>query len=320
MQTVRFNQFGDPDVLILSDEPSPHCGPDDVLIDIQAASVTPGDWKLRAGLLQTVFPVTLPCIPGRDGAGVISKIGSRVTYARIGDSVCFVADRLKQGSYAEQITRDANSITPMPANLSYAQAAALVHAGMCAWIMLTEYAHLQSNQKVLVHAGAGAVGGMAIQMARHVGAYVITTCRAVNADYVRSLGAHEVITYDQEDFTRQLNNIDAVLDLVGGDVHRRSRNVIKPGGVLVWLVGQPFDSEKAGERQDIREVQALIHDSPEVLCSVAKLAAQGALLPQISQVMPLREAERAHTLIQSGKHGHGRLVLDIRGQAMSTPT
>src|SRR5690606_6318483 len=118
--------------------PAPVCGPGQVLIDIEAASITPGDWKLRAGMLQKVFPVTLPCIPGRDGAGLVVQVGEGVDYAKVGDAVCFVADRLSQGSYAEQIVRDAESVVPLLPGMSFAQGAAMVHAGMCAWIMVVE--------------------------------------------------------------------------------------------------------------------------------------------------------------------------------------
>src|SRR5690606_37805815 len=121
---------GEPQVMAVREVPSPRCGPGQVLIDVEAASVTPGDWKLRAGLLKEIFPVSLPCIPGRDGAGVVVQAGESVDYARVGDPVCFVADRLRQGSYAERIVRDADSIVPLPPGLSYAQGAALVHAGM----------------------------------------------------------------------------------------------------------------------------------------------------------------------------------------------
>ncbi|MBV6273123.1 NADP-dependent oxidoreductase [Alcaligenaceae bacterium CGII-47] len=319
MKAIRFDQFGGPEQLVLRDVPTPHCGPHDVLIDVHAASVTPGDWKLRAGLLQSVFPVSLPCIPGRDGAGIIIQIGDQVDYAQVGDAVCFVADRVQQGSYASRIVRAADHIAPMPTGFSYAEAAALVHAAMCAWIMLVEYARIRPGQHVLVQAGSGAVGGMAIQLARHIGATVTTTCRATNAEYVRELGAHHVIAYDQENFAEGFGNMDVVLDLIGGEVREQSRRALKPDGILVWLVGLPVAPRVSKDGVNQHEVQAVIHDRVEVLQAVTQLANQGVLQPQISAVLPLDQAANAHARVQSGQHGRGRIILDIHGCAHDIP-
>lgn len=318
MKAIRFAEFGGPEVLRLDEVATPEPGPHQVLIDIEAASVTPGDWKLREGHLQQVFPVALPCVPGRDGAGVVAAVGERVHGVRVGDPVCFVAERTVQGSYAQCIVRDLDGIAPMPRSLSFAQGAALVHAGTCAWIALVRHARLERGERLLVHAGAGAIGGMAVQLARHLGAWVAATCSARNADYVRALGADEVIAYDCGNFAERLQGLDVVLDLVGGEVHDRSYAVLARGGRLVWLRAAPFTDRSA--EFGVQEMLADIRDDAESLSAVVGLAARGVLTPQVSQIMPLERAAEAHRLLQDGRISRGRLVLDIRGRAAARPS
>jgi 2-desacetyl-2-hydroxyethyl bacteriochlorophyllide A dehydrogenase len=307
MKAMRFESFGGPDVLRLDELPTPRPGPREVLVCIEAASVTPGDCKLRAGLLQKMFPVTLPCIPGRDGAGVVVAAGAEVDYAQAGDPVCFVADRTVQGSYATHIVRDAESVVPLPHTLSFAQGAALMHAGTCAWIALVDTARLRSGQKLLVHGGAGAIGAMAVQLGKHLGAYVATTCSARNAAYARSLGAHEVIDYDSQDFRATPMRYDVVLDLVGGEVHARSYKVLAKDGALVWLIAQPIVDRSA--EFGVRTLQAHIIDDPQANLAVTRLAAEGALKPQVSRVMPLTQAAEAHRMLEARRNSRGRIVL-----------
>jgi 2-desacetyl-2-hydroxyethyl bacteriochlorophyllide A dehydrogenase len=307
MKAMRFERFGGPEVLRLDELPTPRPGPGEVLLSIEAASVTPGDCKLRAGWLQKMFPVALPCIPGRDGAGVVVAAGDEVDYARPGDPVCFVADRTVQGSYATHIVRDAESVVPLPQNLSFVEGAALMHAGTCAWIALVDTAELRNGQKLLVHGGAGAIGGMAVQLGKHLGAYVATTCSARNAAYARSLGADEVIDYDARDFSATPMRYDVVLDLVGGEVHARSYKVLAKDGALVWLIAQPIVDRSA--EFGVRTLQAHIIDDPQANLAVTRLAAQGALKPQVSRVMPLAQAAQAHRMLEARRNSRGRIVL-----------
>lgn len=318
MKAIRFANFGGPEVLRPEEVAAPAApGTQEVLIDVEAACVTPGDWKLRAGYLQKMFPVSLPCIPGRDGAGRIAAIGEAVDYARPGDAVCFVAQRTAQGSYAAQIVRDAASIVPLPPGLSFAEGAALMHAGTCAWIALVDTARLSRGQKVLIHAGAGAIGGMAIQIAKHLGAFVATTCNSRNTHYARSLGADLVIEYDREDFAAKLSGYDVVLDLVGGDVHRRSYAVLAKGGALVWLIAEPIVDRSADF--GVRTLQAHIQDDPRALAGVIDLARRGVLKPQVSKILPLAAAAQAHRMLQANENSRGRIVLDVSGRALEVP-
>jgi NADPH:quinone reductase-like Zn-dependent oxidoreductase len=308
MKAVQFERFGPPEVLAMAERPLPVPGPGEVLVEIAAASVTPGDAKLRAGLLQTIFPVSLPCIPGRDGAGRVVALGAGVDYAKVGDRVCFVAERTVQGSYATHIVRDADSVVVMPETLSFREGAALMHAGTCAWMALVDTGKAQAGQRLLVHGGSGAIGGMAIQIGRHLGAWVAVTCHSKNRDYVLGLGAHEAFAYDRDEGWDRLSEIDLVLDLVGGNLHERSYPVVRPGGTIVWLIASPF--RDLSKQYGVRTVQAHIVDKPEVNAAVIALAGQGALRAQVSLVLPLAQAAEAHRLIEAGQNSRGRIILE----------
>ena len=307
MKAIQYEAFGGPECLKFVDVPDPVPGRGEIRVDLRAASVIPADWKLRAGHLTDLFTVTFPKIPGRDGAGIVGAIGPGVDWARVGDAVCVVARHEEQGTYAEAILRHRDSVVAKPANLSFAAAAALMHAGICAWIALVETLQVAPGTKLLVHGGAGAIGGMAIQLARHRGAIVTTTCRAANLDYVRGLGAQHAIAYDREDFAAIVAEQDAVLDLIGGDMHRRSYQVLRRGGHLAYLIAAPIEDRAAAH--GVRLSRVSIHDGIAVLRAVTEAAAAGILTPQIHATMPLAAAAEAHRLLEAGKVSRGRIVL-----------
>jgi NADPH:quinone reductase-like Zn-dependent oxidoreductase len=310
LKAIQYAAFGGPEVLALVDLPEPVPGPGEVRVDLAAASVIPADWKLRAGQLTDLFPITFPKIPGRDGAGLVGAVGPGVDYATIGDAVCVSARHTEPGTYAESIIRDRGSIVAKPANLSFAAAAALMHAGICAWISIVETLRVAPGMKILVHGGAGAIGGLAVQLARHRGAEVSATCRADNIDYVRDLGAHRAIAYDREDFTAILRDQDAVLDLIGGEVHRRSYQVLRRGGQLAWLIAAPIEDRAAD--YGVRLTRVVVHDDLSVLRAVTEAAAAGILTPQISATMALAQAAEAHRRLEAGEVSRGRIVLLTR--------
>lgn len=313
MKAIAYDRYGDPEVLEMVDWPDPAPGPDEVLVALQAASVIPADWKVRAGHLKHIFDIGFPMLPGRDGAGVVAAIGEQVDYAAVGDAVCVVAQHTEPGTYAEYVVRDAASIVPKPADLTFAAGAALMHAGICAWIALAETAPVEPGMRVLVQGGAGAIGAMAVQLARHRGAEVVATCRAANADYVSGLGAHAVVAYDREDFRDRVSDCDVVFDLIGGEVHARSYDAMRRGGTLVYLIAAPIEDRSAD--YGVRTVRAQIHDEISALRAVVRLADEGVWTPQVSRIMPLAEAAEAHRLLESGENTRGRIVLDIRGAA-----
>jgi len=311
VKAVHFSEHGGPEVLRYGELPDPELAPDRVLIAVHAAAVAPGDALVRAGRLRHLFPQTSPAIPGRDGSGVVVAAGPAADFARAGEEVVFKAGHVEPGSHAELIARPRAAVAPKPAALGHVEAAAGIHAGTCAWTALVREAGLEAGMKVLIQGGAGAIGGLAIQLARHLGAATIAaTCRRVNCGYVRSLGADIAIAYDEEDFRDRVDGCDVVLDLVGGEVHDRSYEVIRPGGVLTWLIAEPFAARSAGA--GVVERQAVIDDDPAALEAVVGLIADGVLKPQVFEAMPLAAAARAHRLIEAGAVSRGRIVLQVR--------
>jgi NADPH:quinone reductase-like Zn-dependent oxidoreductase len=309
MLAVSYSQFGPPDVLSLVEIPEPEPGPGQVRVDLRAASVAPVDCKLRAGQLQHLISIPLPKIPGRDGAGVVSKLGAGVDYVDLGAPVCVVAEHAVPGTYAQCIIADRESLAPLPSSLDFREGAALIHAGVCAWICLVETAALQPGMKVLVQGGAGAVGSLSVQLAHHLGAHVTATCRADNADYVREMGACSVIAYDRDDFTGTAERFDIVVDLIGGDVHRRSYEVLKPGGHMVCLRATPFEDRSA--EYGVQVTTPHVHDKRYALDAVTDLVKQGAFRPQISACMDIADAADAHRCMEANAVTRGRIVLDI---------
>ena len=311
MKAIHFSRYGGPEVLAYGEFPDPELPPDQVLIEVHAVSVAPSDWLVRAGHLQHMFPQTFPTIPGRDGSGVVVEVGSEADFATVGDEVVFKVGHVELGSYAELIARPREMVVAKPTAVSHIEAASGGHAGTCAWIGLVREANLSAGQKVLIQGGAGAIGGLSLQLAKHLGASpVVTTCRRANIDYVRGIGADIAIAYDEEDFRDHVRDCDLVYDLVGGEVHTRSYDVIKPGGVMTWLIAEPFEDRSS--EFDMVERQAVIDDDPAALRAVIDLLGAGALKPQVVKVMPLAEAAEAQAMLEAGKVSRGRIVLQVR--------
>jgi NADPH:quinone reductase-like Zn-dependent oxidoreductase len=306
LKAVYYRHYGPADVLEYGDLPDPTPGPGQILVKLEAASVSPFDWKLRAGLLKSYFDLPLPKVPGRDGAGVVVQLGQGVAGFAVGDRVCLMSGHFTQGGYAQMIACNAADAALVPDGLTTVEAAALVNAGLSAHIAAIRTADVRTGQKVLIHAGSGAVGGLLVQLCRHLGADVTATCRAVNRDYVLSLGAHRVIAYDTEELS-ELQDQDVVFDLVGGKVHDQSYSVLRSGGLLVWLVADPIVDRGAEFNITVR--RAMISDDGEVLKDVMAFARARVLVPQVSQTIPLAQAAEAHRLMEAGAISRGRLVL-----------
>ena len=310
MKAIQYSRYGGPEVLDHVDLPAPVPAPDEALIAVRCASVIPGDWKVRAGHLQEMFPLDLPTTPGRDGAGIVVATGADCDWTVIGEELCFVTEHVEPGSYAEMVARPRGMTVPKPPDIDFAEATAIIHAGVCAWIGLIETAEITAGQNVLIHAGAGAIGGMAVQIAKSIGCHVSATCSAVNADYVRGLGADRVIAYDEDDFAEILTGQDIVFDLVGGDIHERSCRVLKKGGKIVWLIASPF--KDVSTDYGVICKQALIHDSRDTLERVTEAVEKGILAPQVSRRMPMAQAADAHRILERGENSRGRIILEIR--------
>ncbi len=308
MKAVQYDKYGLPDVLTLRqiDAPVPRAG--EVLIRVNAASVAPGDCKTRAGKLQRFFSVSFPKIPGRYGSGVIVALGADVDYVRTGDVVVFAAEHTENGCCAEYMVRTREKIALAPTNVTFAEAAAVIHEGMCAAVCIAT-GKIGRDTRVLVHGAAGAVGGACVQLAHHLGATVTATCREHDRLYVGGLGAHRVVAFDREDFSQAASNQDVVVDTQGGEVHQKSYRVLRRGGRLVYLNAAPI--EDRGAEHGVEVVNAPIEDRHCVLDAVCRLVRQGALKPRVARILPLAEAAEAHRLVEGGMVKRGRVVLSI---------
>ena len=308
MKAIQYSRYGAPDVLELVTLDVPIAGPNEVRVRLKAAGVSPIDAKLRSGALQAHFSLTFPKIPGRDGVGVIDQIGEGVIGLSLGDEVCVAADPTRSGTYAEAMVCASSRVVKKPPNLSTSQAAALLQPGVSAWISMCRTATLSDGMSVLIHGGACAVGGQMIQLARHLRLDVATTCRAGNIDYVLGLGAHRAVAYDRDDFS-VLRDFDVVFDLIGGETHARSYQVLKAGGQLVYLTAMPFENQ--AEKYGVTVSRAMISDAPEALHAVAQLAAEGVLTPGVMATLPLAAAADAHRQFEAGQITRGRIVLNM---------
>ncbi|MGX1309193.1 NADPH:quinone reductase-like Zn-dependent oxidoreductase [Amorphus suaedae] len=304
---IRFAEYGSADVLSADRIEAPTPGPGEVVVGVRAVSVNPIDWKVRSGAMSAVMPTAFPAITGRDGAGVIAAVGDGVDAGRVGERVCFLAGR-GVGTWAEQIVLPAEFAVPIPDSLSFADAASLPLAGLSAWIPLVATAEVGPDMRVLVHAAAGGVGSLGVQIAHARGAWVAGTCSARNADFVRALGASEAIAYDQGAFEDQLTDIDVVFDTVGGDVHRRSYSVMKKGGTMVCLSAEPY--EDRGAEFGVRVVKPMVQPDPEALAALVALVAEGRIRTVVEHVMPFSDFAAAQVHSEGG-HARGKTVLEI---------
>jgi NADPH:quinone reductase-like Zn-dependent oxidoreductase len=306
VKAVFIEKFGGAEVLQYGDRPDPVAAEGEVVVDVIAASVNAADWKVRAG---EYSKATFPLILGRDFSGVIASLGAGVDDLKIGDPVFGVLDVGHEGAYAEKVAINASIIAKKPASLSDIDAAALALTGLTAIRAVDDTLKLQRGEKILVQGGAGGVASIAIQIARHIGAYVITTTSTANIDYVRGLGADEVIDYGKTDFTRAVQNCDAVFDTVGGDVATKSFAVLKPGGRAAfiasgWKAPQPT-------RDDVTSLRPNVARGRAPLEHIAELVAAGAVRPPEVKLFRLSQAQEAQRLSE-GRHFRGKLVFQVR--------
>lgn len=309
MHAASYDRHGGPEVITLGPMPMPVAGPGQVLVRLAAAGVAPLDWKLRAGLLAQHFTLSFPKIPGRDGAGTVAAVGDGVTGLVPGDRVAVMAPPATQaGTAAQAIAADAGLVVPLPDTVGFDAAAALINSGLSAWIAVMRTAQVQAGQRVLVQSGAGAVGGLMVQLCRHLGATVTATCRADNMDYVLALGANRAVAYDRP-WPGDLPPQDVVFDLMGGAVHDACYPLLAPGGHLVWLTAAPITDR--GEAHGVRVTRAMITDDAGAVAEVLALAARGVLRAQIADRLPLDRVAEAQRRLAAGEVTRGRLTLTI---------
>ncbi|MFE3057482.1 NADP-dependent oxidoreductase [Nocardia sp. NPDC059239] len=295
MKAISQRTLGGPDVLETVEVDVPRPGTGEVLVRVAATSINAADWKLRSGAVTKLGPP--PFTLGFDLSGVITAVGAEVTEFRPGDDV-FGNVLSRSGAYAEYAVAPAQFLAHRPAGLDHIHAAALPTAVLTAWQALTD---VQPGQRVMVHAAAGGVGHLAVQIAKARGAYVIGTARAANHEFLRGLGVDELIDYTATDFTTVVSAVDIVFDLVGGDYAARSLRVLTPHGRMIDAQGEePLD--------DPRYHRLWFTPSGADLRAVADLVAAGRLRAEIDRVMSLADAAEAHKLSESGRV-RGKIVL-----------
>jgi NADPH:quinone reductase-like Zn-dependent oxidoreductase len=305
MRAMLLNGHGGPEMLSLGEAPDPVAGPGEIVVDVHAASVNAADYKVRLG---GHGGLKFPHILGRDFSGVVAALGEGVSDFAVGDPVFGVNDAGKEGAYAEKLAIKAAIVARKPERLSHLEAAAVALIGITAIWAIEDTAQLRKGETILIQGGAGGVAGFAIQLAKYIGATVITTASASNADYVRGLGADRVIDYNVEDFAKTVSGCDVVFDTVGDEVQVRSYDVLKPGGRLVWVAAAP-DGFKPS-RTDVKVLRPAVSRDRAHLERIVALLDAGAVAPLPIARYALADAAKAHR-VSEARHLHGKLVLEV---------
>lgn len=304
MKAIVINEYGDESVLKYQDVPLPEIKDDEVLIKVSVTAINPVDWKIRDGMGE-MFGMKLPIILGTEIAGTIEKVGEKVENLKPGDEV--YADP-GAGGYAEYVAVRKDAVAKKPANLDFENASAIPVGALTAQQAIFGLANLQSGQKILIHAAAGGVGSMAVQLAKNAGAYVIGTASGKNEQFVKDLGADEFIDYTKEKFEDVVKDADVVFDTIGGDTQERSFQVLKKGGFLVTSVQPP--SQDLANKFGVKTALVNAKPNAEQLAAFAALAEQGKLKTHVDTVLPFSEIKKAHELSKAGKV-RGKIVLQL---------
>lgn len=312
MKAVQINSYGKPDVIALnSNAPKPDLKKDQVLIRVKTASINPIDWKLSEGMLQKMVPLPFPITLGGDFAGIVSEIADGVTEFATGDEVYGNAIVLGRGSgsMAEYVAANVGTTAHKPKNVSWIESGALPLVGVSAIQALKENMNLKSGQRILIHGGAGGIGSTAIQLAKAIGAYIATTVSTRDIDFAKELGASEVIDFKTQQFDQVLKDYDCVYDTVGGETTEKSFGILKRGGVLVSMLGQP-NPEKAKEKGVIAIAQETRITTDRLLV-LSQLVDSGKIKIQIDKIFPLEQAREAF-IYQRDTHPRGKVVIQIQ--------
>jgi len=333
MRAFIVDRYGSAERMRCGEVPEPAMRDDDVLIQIHAAGVNPLDAKIRSGEFKLILPYRLPLILGNELAGVVLRVGARVTRFKAGDEVFARPDKNRIGSFAESIAVSEDDVALKPARLTMEEAASIPLVGLTAWQALIETAQLKKGQKVLIHAGSGGVGSFAIQLAKHLGAIVATTTSTENVDLVKRLGADVVIDYKKERFEERLRDYDVVLNSLDGETLRKSLQVLKPGGKLISISGPPdpafarylrlgrvfelvtgllsFRIRRLAKRRRVGYSFLFMRASGEQLARIGSLVEAGAIRPVVDRVFPFESTKEAMAYVETGR-AKGKVVVKVR--------
>jgi len=333
MKAFVVDRYGKNAGLRLAEVPVPGLRPNDVLVEVHAAGVNPLDSKIRDGEFKLILPYRLPLILGNDAAGVVVSVGPKVRAFKPGDQVYARPDKDRIGTFAEFIAIDEADVALKPKNLTMEEAASVPLVGLTAWQALVEKAKLGKGQKVLIHAGSGGVGTIAIQLAKHLGAVVATTSSSANSDLVKRLGADVVIDYKKDDFEKVLSGYDVVLNSLGKDTLEKSLRVLKPGGKLISISGPPDPdfARENGSNWFLQQVMRLLsagirrkakrrgvaysflfmRASGEQLSKIRALIEAETINPVLDRVFPFEAMNEALAYIETGR-SKGKVVVKVK--------
>jgi alcohol dehydrogenase len=333
MKAFIIDRYGNNDVVRPGELPEPEVGDNDVLVEVHAASVNPVDLRIRNGKLKQVVPLRLPIAMGIDFAGVVTRVGSSVQRFKPGDEVYGQSDLERIGTFAEYVATNEDSVALKPPGLTLEEAAAMPMVSLTSWQVLVERANLQKGQKVLIHAGSGGVGSIAIQLAKHLGATVATTASTANVDKVKGFGADIVIDYKKEDFEAVLRDYDLVLDSVGGETLEKSLRVLKPGGQVISIYGPPdaayakdfglsrflqvvlgllsFQIRRKAKRHHVRYSFLFMRPNGDQLREIGSLIDSGIIRPTVDRVFPFESTREALAYVETGR-ANGKVVIKVK--------
>jgi NADPH:quinone reductase-like Zn-dependent oxidoreductase len=333
MKAYVITRYGDADSVRAADVAEPQVGTEDVLIQIDAAGVNPVDIKIRNGDFKAILPLRLPVVLGNDVAGRVLAVGATVTRFAVGDQVYGLPRESRMGAFAERVAIHQDDVALKPAGLSMVEAASIPLVALTAWQALVERAHLRPGQRVLIHAGAGGVGSVAIQLAKHLGATVATTASGAKTELVKSLGADVVIDYKRQAFESQLRDYDVVFDTVGGDTLHKSLQVLKPRGIVVSIAGPPdlnlgrqiganpiirlalaalsYPIRRRARRAKVTYSFLLVQASDVQLRAFTSLIDAGVIRPIVDSVFSFDQTREALAHLEQGRTKAGKVVISM---------
>jgi NADPH:quinone reductase-like Zn-dependent oxidoreductase len=334
MKAFILDRYGSrPDDLRLGEIPEPELRQDDVLVQVHAAGVNPLDSKIRDGEFKLILPYRLPLILGNELSGVVARVGSRVRRFKSGDEVYARPDTDRIGTFAEFIAIREEDLAIKPKSLTMEEAASVPLVGLTAWQALIERAQLKQGQRVLIHAGSGGVGTIAIQLAKHVGAFVATTTSTPNVDWLIRLGADVVVDYKKDDFENILHDYDVVLNSLDGETLRKSLRVLKPGGKLISISGPPdpefakdlglssvvgqlmrllsYRIRKKANRHHVGYSFLFMRASGDQLRQIGFLIDSGVIRPVVDKIFPFESTKEALAYVERGR-AKGKVVVKVK--------
>jgi NADPH:quinone reductase-like Zn-dependent oxidoreductase len=334
MKAFIVERYGDAGAVRAVEMPDPDVGEDDVLVQIRAASVNPLDLKTRDGAYKAILPYRVPFVLGNDLAGVVVGVGARVTRFAVGDEVYSRPDKNRIGTFAELLAVHQDDLATKPTTLTMEEAASIPLVGLTSWQALVERADLQTGQKVLIHAGSGGVGTIAIQLAKQLGASVATTTSTANIDLVKDLGADVVVDYKKQAFETVLHDYDVVLDTLGGETLKKSLQVLKPGGKLIGIAGPPdpafakelganlvvrlvmtalsFRTRQRARRHHVTYSFLFMRASGDQLREVTALIDAGKIRPVVDRVFAFESTREALDYVEKGRAKAGKVVVSMK--------